>query len=320
MYGNNSILEELKYQFRYGGVLTQLVLVNVAVWVVLIILGIVSNVFLAGDPNIYAPVKSFISVPSGLKTLATRFWTPFTYMFVHEGALHILFNMLWLWWFGRIFTVFLDVKKILPIYLMGGLAGAFVFVLLYNTLPVFKGVDLPMIGASASVMAVVFATVALSPDYSIRLLFFGDVRIKYIALVMILFDLLAISNLSNTGGHFAHLGGAAMGFFLMRQLQNGNDWISPVNNFFDRITGNRNPKPRVVYRRRESVKAEAKGFQETVIANIKRKQKASLDPNNMTMEEKREKVDEILDKIKEKGYDNLSKEEREFLFTYSNES
>lgn len=323
MYGSsNSIIDEIRYQFRYGGVLTQIVLVNAAVWVFLILFKVFNTLVFSQiweGVNPYETFKTFISVPSDLMTLATRFWTPLTYMFVHEGAFHIIFNMLWLWWFGKIFTVFLDVKKILPIYLLGGLAGAVLFVLSYNLIPAFAGSNFPMIGASASVMAVVFATVALSPDYSIRLIFIGDVRIKYIALVLVLFDLLAIGNLSNTGGHIAHLGGAGMGFFLMRMLQNGNDFISPINNFFDKIQGKERSAPKIMRRRPEPVGSESKRYQKTVITSINRKTKESLSPENMTMQEKKDKVDEILDKIKEKGYDNLSKAEREFLFTYSNE-
>ncbi len=334
MYGNNSgLFDDLKYQFKYGGVLTQLILLNVGVWIFMLIFKILNGIFLKSilGFDVFAKIYSFIAIPSNIVDLLYRFWTPFTYMFAHSliNPFHIIFNMLWLWWFGRIFTVFLDVKKTLPIYILGGLAGALLYLLCYNLIPVLQPIHTTMVGASASVMAIVFATTTLSPNYEIRLFLLGDVKIKYIAAVAFIFDLVTIAAIDNAnvaeaniGGALAHIGGAFMGFFLMKQLQNGNDFISPVNKFFDRISGKRHPKPRVVYRKRESVTtSEKKRFSDTVIANINRRQEQSnLDPNSMTLDEKRDKVDEILDKIKEKGYDNISKEEREFLFTYSNES
>lgn len=135
--------------------------------------------------------------------------------------LHLLFNMLWLYWFGQLFLLFFNAKQFGGVYILGGLSGAAVYLFAYNLLPYFVAVEGMLLGASAAVLAVVFAVSAYAPDYKIRLLFIGNISIKYIALITVLIDLLSITS-QNAGGHIAHIGGALFGFlFALRYKKEG---------------------------------------------------------------------------------------------------
>ena len=198
--------------------------------------------------------------------------------------------------------------------LMGGLAGALIFVFSANTLP---NIGLYALGASASVMAIVTAAGAIAPEYSIRLMFIGDVKLKYIVFVMIFLDMLSIANSNNAGGHFAHLGGALFGWLYILQLQQGRDWTLPASRLFDwlkqswdRTSGGRQPSkqgPRVIYRNPKATAQQSSG-------KTSRRGQGSARSDNLGHQEQ---LDRILDKIKASGYDSLSSEEKEFLFNAS---
>jgi len=207
--------------------------------------------------------------------------------------------MLTLYWFGSIFTEFLGNKKFLPVYLYGIIAGAVLFILIYNTAPVFKSVlhDSSMVGASAGVLAIAVAAATLLPDYTIFLILIGPVRLKWLALVMVLIDLISIP-FGNPGGHIAHIGGAILGFVYIKQLQAGNDWGRGLNNLFDWAV--------TIFTGRRKLKVH------TSNTNFRTEKKE--EPAN---EKQQEKLDRILDKISNSGYDGLTKEEKEFLFRYS---
>jgi membrane associated rhomboid family serine protease len=202
--------------------------------------------------------------------------------------------MLALYWFGQILAEYLGEKKLLYTYLYGGIAGAVLYILFFNLFPVFSAA-LPVseaMGASAAVMAIVFATATLLPDYSLRLLFFGNVSLKYIAFIYLLIDILSIGSF-NSGGHIAHIGGAIFGFILIKQLRKGNDWIKSTDKYVQKIFSlfRKKNKLRVSYINKDAKKNDATADQKT--------------------------VDAILDKISKNGYDNLSKQEKEILFKAS---
>ena len=289
----NSIWGDIKYQFTYGNAAIKLIFANVGIFLIVVLFKLVCIV--AQVPNLYVLIINYLKVPASLGTLLYQPWSLFSYMFLHEGVMHILFNMLWLYWFSEIVILFLGDKKILPIYILGGLSGAGLYILMYNTIPYFKGA-MPvayMAGASAGVMAIVWAAVALSPDYEIRLPILGNVKIKYIAIVSILIDIISIPQ-GNAGGHIAHIGGALMGYWYIRILQGGTDLAAPftaVGNLFK-------PKPAV----------KLTHISETKVAG-----------KPIPSDKVQEKLDAILDKMNESGYDSLSKEEKDFLFRYSDE-
>ncbi len=284
-----SITGDIKYQFRYGNMVVKLIFVNVAVFVFFGLLNLVG--FVAQTNTFYYFLLNHLQVTASLHTLLYQPWSVFTYMFLHVGLLHILFNMLWLYWFGEIFVLYLSDKKVLPLYIIGGLGGALLYILAYNLLPVFKPIleGSYMLGASASILAIVFAAATLNPDHEISLILIGPVKIKYIALFSLLLDVINIPN-GNAGGYIAHVGGALTGYLYITSLRGGFD---PVGSFVK------------LFKRKPAVKVSYKS--------------TDARPGNTTARSKgeQEKVDEILDKIARSGYDSLSKEERDFLFNYS---
>jgi membrane associated rhomboid family serine protease len=289
------LLNDLKNTLRSGDNLAKLLIVNIAVFVLVNLLYMVG--FLMGVPNALVSDKilNWLAVPASFDLLLFRPWTVITYMFLHEEFLHILFNMLMLYWFGKIFIAYLDPKKLVRVYVLGGLTGAFFYIAAYNLFPVFESVLTvsSALGASAAVLAIVIAIAAYEPNYRIHLLFVGPVKIGYFALFCVLIDLLSIRS-GNAGGHIAHLGGAAYGFFFGRSMAKGKDITSGFAGIFDWFKNlfKRKPKMKVTSRRPMS----------------------DYDYNHARYERQQE-VDRILDKIAKAGYDSLSKEEKEFLFT-----
>ena len=156
-------------------------------------------------------------------------------MFTHKELLHILVNLLWLYWFGKIFLEYLDQKKLVAVYLLGGIAGAFTYVVSYNIFPAFQGVvgeSIPLLGASASVMAIVVAIAAYVPDYTVYLFLLGRVKIKYIALGIFIFT--SVMDFSvNSGGKLAHIGGAVFGYFYILSYRQGHDIGKGINKIID---------------------------------------------------------------------------------------
>ena len=292
-----NIADEIKESFKKGTVLTRLIYINLAVFVVVKLIQVVLFLFSTGQPGTFF-IIDWLAVPASISELMSRPWTIFTYMFLHEGFLHILFNILWLYWFGRIFLEYLDGKKLLGVYLLGGLAGAALYILAFNLFPAFAQV-LPVsraLGASAAVLAVVISISVYVPNYTINLIFIGPVRLKYIAAVMIVLDIISIAG-SNAGGHIAHLGGALFGWFFIRQYRQGRDITKGINLAFYKLSKWMTPgkKLKVEYRKSGS------DFEYN-------RQKAI----------KQQRIDDILDKISKSGYESLSKEEKELLFRVSN--
>ncbi|HEY1006224.1 MAG TPA: rhomboid family intramembrane serine protease, partial [Sphingobacteriaceae bacterium] len=196
-----SIVNELKYKMLHSGSRLYLFIgINILVFLVINLLAVFQFLF-TGSTGYADWLQLNLSVPAYLPMLAAKFWTVVTYMFSHRSLFHILLNLIWLYWMGRIFEDFLNKRQFTFTYLAGGLAGAALYVLAYNIFPVFSGA-IPhsvAIGASASVMAVVVATATLLPDYTIMLLLFGSVRLKYLAIAFVIIDFLSIAG-TNAGG------------------------------------------------------------------------------------------------------------------------
>ena len=311
----NSILDDIRNQFSYGSMANRLIIINLGVFLFLVLAKIILGGFLQ-NPTWYQNLVQGLSMPIPLKELVFKPWTIFTYMFTHEGFFHFLFNMLWLYWFGQIFTVFFpNDKKIVPLYVYGSLAGAFLVLLLHLAFPHMIPASY-MLGASAGVTALGFACATISPDYTLRLFLFGNVKLKYLLLVFLLMDLVGIASMNNTGGHFAHIGGGMMGWFLVSQLSRGNDFMKPFENLMDRVNNlfsDKKKKPRVVHR---SPKAKQFATRTRTRAHGNAAP-AEANAGTSTVVDKQSRIDSILDKISESGYESLSKEEKEFLFKIS---
>jgi len=296
-----SISDEIKDSFRQGDALTRLILVNLGFYVVYLLLRVLSfftQVDIAGGFSI------FIALPSDLLTLATRPWTLITYMFFHQGFFHIFFNMLWLYFAGRLFMEYFGGRRLLSTFLIGGIIGGALYVLFYNIFPAFyEAVTISNNrGASAGVMAVVVAIATYNPKFPVRLFFVLNVPLWGIAAGFLLLDLIGLGDGENAGGRIAHLGGAAFGFFMARAYRDGKDLTEGFSQLVDTIANWVKPKPKVrkVYSRKKA---------NTPAQRAKRANQAS--------DQKR--MDEILDKISRSGYDSLTKEEKDHLFKIGRE-
>lgn len=289
------IFDDIKLTFRNGSNLTRLIYINIAVFILITIVAIIG--FLLNNPEISGKALDLFSVPASLNTLLVRPWTLITYMFTHKDIWHILFNMLWLYWFGRIFLEYLDERKLVTVYLLGGICGALVYILSFNIFPAFKGVlaDSAAIGASASVMAIVIAIAAYVPDYTVQLFLFGRIKIKYMA--MGIFVLTSIMDFSiNSGGKLAHIGGAFFGYFYTINLRQGHD----IGKGFNRI-----------------IDFFVRMFKPRRILKVTHKKVATEYEYNKNKAEHQKLVNKILDKISKGGYDSLTREEKETLFKES---
>ena len=289
-------INQFKRRYKDGSVLVRFLLINIAVFV---ILKIVSIFFLLFNVHSF-DLLTFLAVPSSLKLLLHRFWTPLTYMFVHEQIMHILFNMLWLYWFGKIFMQYFSGRTFGSLYVLGGLGGALLYIVAFNTIPYFKTFERSwMIGASASVMAIVFGTAFYRPNVKLNLLLLGQVKIVYIAIAIFLLDFISLGSGVNEGGHVAHIGGAITGYLFATQYNKGKDitrWAGRLLDWIVNLTKPRKKKTKM---------------------HIKYKRAESDMEYNTRKNKEQQDIDAILDKIKRTGYTNLSAEEKRKLFDAS---
>lgn len=301
----NGFISDLKYTWnKPGSGLLRLIIINVVVYVCMSILMLVLK--LSGLHGIYDNyIFSNIALPPGIFDAVVKPWTLITYFFMHSmnDFFHILFNMLVMYWFGIIFTEFLGDKKLVALYFLGGIAGGLAYLLMYNVVPFYKeNMDSisGLIGASACVYAIVVGAATIAPEYKINLLFVGPVRIKYLAAVYIFLSLIQSAG-SNAGGEIAHLGGALMGFSYVTLLKKGTDLGSPMyamTRFFNNLMKS-DRKLKVVHRSKKSKSSNKKST------------------SNSSSQPTQGSVDEILDKISDRGYEGLTQEEKEILFKAS---
>ena len=284
----------LRQRFDTGSVLVKLLYLNIGLFIVIRLVSVVLMLFNWGD----FPFLQYLQVPSSPWLLLQRPWTLLTYMFTHFDFLHILFNMLWLYWFGGLFQTFFSERQLGGLYVLGGIAGAALFLLAYNLFPYFQNVAAYsyLMGASASVMAIVFAVSFYRKDFEIGLFLIGRVKLIYLAWFTLAIDLLAVTS-ENAGGHIAHIGGALLGIWFASRIQKGSDLTAPMNRLIDWFVnlGKRKPKMRVTYKRPET----------DYDYNARKHQEAA-------------DLDAILDKLKRSGYTSLSAEEKKKLFDASN--
>ena len=300
----SSFWDNLKNAFnRWDNSLYKLMAINLIAFFILLISRVVLT--LSGFGEVYKEGLKWIMMPASLSTLAKQPWSIFTYFFLHEGLFHILFNLLFLYYFGLLVHQYLGSRKLTNLYILGGVFGGGFYLLMYNIAPYFSGaVDTSfMLGASAGVFAVVVGAATLAPQTTFVLFLLGPVKIVYIAAFYVLLSF-ANSIGENAGGEIAHLGGAMLGFGYIFLLRKGWDLGIPIQKvglFFENLGNRRAPK--VSYRRASS----------TTTGNTKSEGAKQVNRESLTQEE----VDKILDKIADKGYDGLTKEEKRKLFEYS---
>ena len=289
------IWDDIKKTFRNGSNLARLIYINIAVFILITIVTVIG--FLINNPSISEKALDIFSVPASFNSLLVRPWTIITYMFTHKDIWHILFNMLWLYWFGSIFLEYLDQRKLVAVYLLGGISGALVYILSFNIFPAFTGIvtESVAIGASASVMAIVIAIAAYVPDYTVQLFLFGRIKIKYLALAIFVFT--SVMDFSvNSGGKLAHIGGAIFGYFYIINIRHGRDIGKGLNKIIDFFV--------TIFKPRKKLK-------------VSHKKAATEYEYNRIKTEHQSRINNILDKISKGGYDSLTKEEKELLFKES---
>lgn len=248
----------------------------------------------------YRPtVFDWFALPANPLRLLERPWTLITYMFMHDRVFHLLGNLLWLWAFGYILRDLAGNRKLIPIFLYGGVAGALLFIISFNIFPpLVQQMPLTTLeGASGGVMAVAIATTALAPHYRIFPMINGGIPLWVLTIIFVIIDFASIPG-QNGGGHIAHLGGAAMGFVITYQLKRGSDWTAWISRFFDWVNDLFNP----------SKKSWKKTARKDLYYNNKGAQPFKKIPNIT-----QHRVDAILDKINQQGYRHLTEEEKEIL-------
>ena len=288
--------------FFKSSMVNRLLVINVAVYLLISIAGIFT--FLFGYVGLAESVgNNILALPAAPGKLLWRFWTPITYMFTHFGFWHLLGNMLWLYFMGQMFLMVFDNKQLFGTYILGGLSGALLYILCYNVFPVFSQAVAAStcVGASAAVTAIVIAICVMRPNMEIRIFGIIPMTLKWLGILYVVFDVLQITG-DNSGGHIAHLGGAIFGALFAWQYSNGKDLTKGFNNLMDKIVtllpsanqSGKKRKMRVVYNDTNH--------------------SASNSDFNRTSAENQRRMDEILDKISQSGYQSLTKEEKEFLF------
>ena len=289
-----TIIDTLRHKFTSGTMLIKLIFINIGVFVLLRLASVII-MLMGGDAQ---PIMQWLEMPSDPATFITCPWTIITYMFCHYDIMHILFNMLWLYWFGQIFLMTRNARQMFALYIYGGIGGALLYLLAFNIFPYFQGVNSYMLGASASVIAIVVATAMLHPDFKLNLLLIGQVSLKWIAIITIAIDLLSITS-ANAGGHIAHIGGGIIGYLFVVMLKRGRDITIPFNRAIDSIVNH------------------AKGIKSPLKAKASRPASSNKKASNPSAKSDQENLDEILDKIKKSGYTSLTSEERDRLFNIS---
>ena len=292
-----SLLDDLKMQLRSGDITMRLIVLNVVLFVVPNIIAVIASLLGYSFDFLY-----YVSLSSNVSDLLWKPWSILTYSFFHAGIWHIIFNLIMFNFATKVFMTYFTQKQLLGLYISGGLFAGIIYLICYNILPALIGTSASVIGASASVMAILFAVATYAPMMQLRLLIIGNVKLWHIAIVFLVIDFLQLSS-TNTGGHLAHLGGALFGYIFTTQLKRGLDltnWFTSIVVFFQTAT---DKKKRTPFKK--------------VHRNFKPAPKPQ--PSKIIKKDStQQQIDAILDKISKSGYDSLSKDEKEFLFRAGN--
>ena len=285
----NFIIEDFKKAWsKEDNGLIKIILINIIIFVSISILEVF--ITLSGGGSLFRVVINKLMLPASFTTFILQPWSLISYFFLHLSFGHILWNMLFLYWFGKIIHDNIGNNAVISLYILGGIIGGLSYMALFNIIPFYgdRVSESLMLGASAGVFSIVAGSATLLPNYTFYLLFLGPVRIKYIALFYILLSFFDVTG-SNAGGEIAHIGGALIGYLFIKQLQNGinmGDGVIKIINLFNR-------------------------------KNYSKKEKEFTINKETSFDISQDEIDKILDKISESGYSSLSKKEKEKLFNAS---
>ena len=284
-----NIIDDLKLQYKIGGIVTQLIFWNVALfvfpWLFFALLSLL---------GINIDYLNYVSLSSNPALLFWKPWSLLSYAFFHSGIMHILFNMIVLNFSGRLFMTYFTQKQLFGLYVLSAFFAGFIYILVFY----FLNINAPIVGASAAIMAILVATTTYYPLMNLRLLIIGNVKLWHVTAFIIIVDLMQIRS-GNMGGHISHLAGALFGFIFIKLLQNGTDLSKIVSSILDFFANIFKTSPSTPF------KKVHKNYQKPVEKYISK---------IVTKDKSQQQIDEILDKISQSGYDSLTKEEKEFLF------
>lgn len=308
------VIDSFKQRFREGSVVMRLLYVNVGVFLLLAAGRVVDWLFSLSPGEGMAAWLEALVLPASWREVLVRPWTLFTYMFVHAGLWHLVFNMVCLYAFGTLFLLFFSARHLRGLYLWGGLCGGLCFLLSVAVFPAFREGGGPLMGASAAVLALIAALGTAQPDYPMRLFLLGSIRMKYVALGLILLSFLSVP-MGNAGGELAHLGGALGGWLFAYGLQRGHDLTAWLNAPFDWWARLRFSQAQ---RKKQSRGSTSKSRYHNPHMRVYSARKAEEWQNpSMSVTPKESNLDEILDKLKRSGYGSLTTEEKRILFEAS---
>ena len=293
----DSILKDVRYELTRGNTVTKLILINCGVFIVFLLAKVVMTSASGGNADIFEELLRWFALPASFEIMLQQPWSLISYSFIHISPWQILYNMLLLYWFGAIAGDLIGDRRIFPIYLYGAILGGLFAMLCLNFIPFYEHANYIVLGASASVMAILFSAATLAPDYLMRLIIIGTVRIKFIVLTLLLIDIISISANANVGNSYARIGGALTGFLFIVILRQGYD---PSKIFQKRNRDNQDKK------RRTNQKSKIISIFDTI-----KKNELEVQSNNREVREHR--LDLILEKIKKSGRQSLTADEMEFL-------
>ena len=290
---NNIFIDSIKRVFQQSTIVDKIIYINVTIFIVLNILNVIAFMF---QFNVNPFFEKFY-LPANRSILIKQPWAFFTYIFIHTKLLHLLFNMIWLYFGGKLFLQYLNFKQLLYIYILGGIFGGLLFVISYNYIPALNiyTVNALAVGSSAAVLAIIIAIITYIPNHNVHVPLLGFIKIKYIGICIIFIDILSIPK-GNAGGHIAHIGGAIFGYVYIKQLKKEKTIKNLFKNIYQRFLNHLRPikKNKSMYKRAKS----------------------DFEFNNEKVENQK-KIDKILEKISNYGYESLSSSEKSTLFKAS---
>ena len=308
----SDFFQKIRHDAFKGAYLTRLLYLNIGLFLIFSLANAFTSLFTGNFDLVPHLANEWLALSSNPIKALTRPWTLLTYMFMHFTFRHILFNMLILYFSGRMLVEYLGEKRMLALYIYGGIGGGVLYIILYNISPILTSGS--MVGASAGVIAILVAGALYMPQMPVRL--WGIFEIKYwmLAAGLVILDVLSLTG-SNAGGHIAHLGGAIVAYFFINSMRKGHEWNVYLFQIIDMVRGlfiqrgSKSSKGGFSFGDRNYVKYE----------EVKKKDSSGASSSGPSAADSA-RMDEILDKIKEKGYDSLSKEEKAFLFKISKDS
>lgn len=281
------IFDDIKLQYKIGGITNKIIYWNVGIFLLSLVL-----FFKFRDYHFDYP--TWLALSSNPSDFLIFPWTFLTYAFLHSGFWHLFFNMVMLNFSGRLFLTFFTQKQFLGLYLLSSIFAGLVFAIAYFLM----GINAPIVGASAAVLAVLVATTSYQPLMEIRLFLLGNVKLWHLTAVILILDIMQIL-VENTGGHIAHISGAIFGWIYIKILQSGTDLSNIVTNIINFFVNLFQPKKATPFKK----------------VHVNTKKASTSSQSRIVVKDKtQQQIDEILDKISQSGYDSLTAEEKEFLF------